>query len=266
MISEFEEQKLAELFLERGHVVLPTENLPGLEKIQKHVADIASLHLGIKISGTPIDFLNHIHKIIAVNELNAMRLAVFNGLNSQPWFQSTYFSLARSALESLVGNELCIQRKVNLSVQLPGDDSSLLPVHSDVWDGDSPFEVVLWVPMVDCAKTKAMYLMPPEKDRIVQRDLEKFNKSSAEDIFLSIADDVVFTGVKFGEIMIFSQTLMHGNRVNQESETRWSMNCRFKSVMSPYADKKFGEFFEPIKLRAATRLGLDYKLPGGFNG
>ena len=260
-----DEQRFSDLFLENGRVIFPAEDQAGLEKIQAYIAKSAARHLGLEISGEPTEFLNQVHEYVSINELNNLRLAVFSGLNAESWFRPTYFSLARSALESLVGNELCMQRRINLSVQLPGDDSSLLPLHSDVWDGDSPFEVVLWVPMVDCSKTKAMYLMPPAKDREVQGDLAKFNKSSAEDIFVTIADDVVFAEVKFGEVMIFSQTLMHGNRINQENETRWSMNCRFKSVMSPYADKKFGEFFEPINLRAATRIGLDYELPTGFD-
>ena len=42
-------------------------------------------------------------------------------------------------LETIVGNELAMQLRVNLSIQLPGDDSSLLPLHSDVWSGDSQF-------------------------------------------------------------------------------------------------------------------------------
>ena len=68
-----------------------------------------------------------------------------------------------------------------------------------------------------------------------------------------------------GQALLFAQTLMHGNRINQENESRWSMNCRFKSVFSPYADKKLGEFFEPITLRPATRLAMSYDLPNGFN-
>ena len=52
-----------------------------------------------------------------------------------------------------------------------------------------------------------------------------------------------------------------GNIVNTENETRWSMNCRFKSVFTPYGDKKLGEFFEPITLRAASKTGMEYKLP-----
>ena len=33
------------------------------------------------------------------------------------------------------------------------DDSALLPVHSDVWSGCSPFEVVVCTPLVDCKNT-----------------------------------------------------------------------------------------------------------------
>jgi len=62
-------------------------------------------------------------------------------------------------------------------------------------------------------------------------------------------------------VLVFNQTLPHGNRVNTENQTRWSMNCRFKSVFTPYADKKIGEFFEPITLRPVSKLGLDYELP-----
>ena len=49
--------------------------------------------------------------------------------------------------------------------------------------------------------------------------------------------------------------------VNKESETRWSLNCRFKGIFSPYKDKKLGEFFEPISLRAASIDGMKFNLP-----
>ena len=49
--------------------------------------------------------------------------------------------------------------------------------------------------------------------------------------------------------------------VNKEKETRWSLNCRFKSIFSPYLDKKIGEFFLPITTRAATEIGINYKSP-----
>ena len=61
--------------------------------------------------------------------------------------------------------------------------------------------------------------------------------------------------------MIFNQSLPHGNIVNKETQTRWSLNCRFKSVFSPYRDKKIGEFFEPITLKPVSELAIDYNLP-----
>ena len=39
------------------------------------------------------------------------------------------------------------------------------------------------------------------------------------------------------------------------------MNCRFKSLFSPYGDKKLGEFFEPISIKPATQIGFNYKIP-----
>ena len=43
---------------------------------------------------------------------------------------------------------------------MPNDDSSLLPVHSDTWAGDSPFEIVMWIPLVNCNKTQSMFILP----------------------------------------------------------------------------------------------------------
>ena len=74
-------------------------------------------------------------------------------------------------------------------------------------------------------------------------------------------DGIVVQDLAYGEVLVFTQNILHGNRVNEEPETRWSSNCRFKSLLSPYADKKLGEFFEPVAIRPATRLGLRYRLP-----
>ena len=110
-----------------------------------------------------------------------------------------------------------------------------------------------------------MYLMPPNKDREFQMNMASFKGANAEDIFDAIKDDVEFIEIPFGKVLLFSQTLMHGNRVNNEAETRWSINCRFKSLLSPYLEKKLGEFFDPINIKPATRLGMSYKMPTGFD-
>lgn len=258
------EAELAERFLRDGFVIAEAEDRDALQRIRGRIVELAAAYLEIDPPNDADVFLNRIHERVDVPRLNGLRLAVVNGLRSSPWFRPCYFALARRTIELIVGNELAMQRGIGLSVQLPADASSLLHIHADVWDGDSPFEVVLWVPMVDCYRTKAMYLVPPGKDRPFQRNMHTYQNGDVEDLYQAVRSDAEFVSIKYGQILLFSQTLMHGNRVNEESETRWSMNCRFKSVLSPYADKKLGEFFEPITLRPATRIGLDYSLPEGF--
>ena len=152
-----------------------------------------------------------------------------------------------------------MQRKVNLSIQMPNDDSSLLPVHSDVWSGCSPFEVVVWIPLVNCSKTKSMFILPKnEKNKFYK----KFYKSkNANKLYDSIKKKTKWINIKFGQALIFSHQLMHGNLVNQTRETRWSFNCRFKSLMSPYDKKDIAETFLPISIRPATNFGMYYEEP-----
>ena len=259
-----DEEALNQKFLSDGYLVVPVEDKAGLDRIRDNVAEIAADFLNIELPEDKQGFLDDMHRNVDVSRLNDMRLAVINGINQLHWLRATYFSLVRSVLDQIVGNELVMQRRINLSIQLPNDDSSLLPVHADVWDGDSAYEVVVWVPLVDCFKTKGMYILPPTPDATHAAKLSDFADGTTEDIFSAIEADVHWPDLPFGKAMVFSQTLMHGNRINLEPETRWSMNCRFKSMFSPYADKLPGEFFEPITLRAASRFGLDYKLPSGF--
>lgn len=209
-----------------------------------------------------VQYLDAIHKKVKVESLNDFRLKMIQALNSRAELRPAYFALARPLLEEIVGNELAMQQRVNLSIQLPADTSSLLPVHADTWSGDSPYEVVVWLPLVDCYGTKAMYLLPPANAADFDANFARLAGSSSETIFSAIKDQVKWLEIRSGQVMIFDQSLPHGNRVNEESETRWSMNCRFKGVFTPYGDKRLGEFFEPIVLRAASRRGMNYRLPG----
>lgn len=262
-----EEETLNARFLANGHLIVPAENPAALGRIRRRVAERAADALGL---AAPDDsdaarFLEEIGRHVDPDRLNPFRLAVYTGLNANSGFRQDYYALAAKTLATVVGNELAMQRRVNLSIQLPGDNSSLLPIHADVWSGDSPYEVVLWLPLVDCYRTRSMYLVPPAKDAPFQATLARFKDKSAEDLFKAVENDAVFLDVPYGNLLVFSQNLMHGNRVNRETGARWSMNCRFKGLFTPYADKKLGEFFEPITLRAATRLGMNYRLPEGFD-
>jgi sporadic carbohydrate cluster 2OG-Fe(II) oxygenase len=188
-------------------------------------------------------------------------MKIINDINKNKEIRKLYYDVSREYLDILLGNELSMQLRVNLSVQLPKDNSSLLPLHSDVWSGDSPFETVVWIPLVNCYGTKAMYILPPKKYNKIKSTFLISKNLSSEKIFKKIKKDLKWIKINYGQILIFNQCLPHGNIVNKEDETRWSLNCRFKSIFSPYNDKKIGEFFEPISLRKISQLAIKYKLP-----
>jgi len=257
-----QEQALAAAFGTQGRLIAPVADLTGLERLRRHIALLTAQALALPAPDDPGAFLDGVHAHLPLEQLNNVRLTVIRSMNATPWLRPTLFRLARPLLEAVVGNELVMQRRINLSIQIPGDTSSLLPVHADVWSGDSPFEAVVWLPLVDCRRSKSMYLLPPDANRRLQGGFAQAAGSDAEAIFQAIAPSVEWIEIDYGQVMLFDQTLPHGNRVNQETSTRWSLNCRFKGAFTPYADKKLGEFFEPITLRPMSRIGLDYRFPG----
>ena len=249
------EKKISSNFIRKGYVIQPVEKKISLSYIDSLIKNSIKKILKIK-KNINLDLL---HEYVTVSELNKFRLNLIRLINKDKNFRKHYFNLARNSLFELVSNELMMQKNINLSIQFPNDKSSLLPIHSDVWSGDSPYEINLWVPLVDCYRTKSMYILSPKEN-------DKFNKhnkifKNSSQIYDFLKNKLKWISIKKGQILIFNQCLPHGNVVNKENHTRISMNCRFKSVFSPYGDKKIGEFFSPITTRAMTEIAINYNSP-----
>jgi len=258
------DSEMCDEYINQGYIIRDVADRDAYEWIVISTSNVASQILDQPHKSTlaaAVEHLDRIHECVTSSSLNDFRLKIIQGLHQKAELRPAYFSLARPYLYEIVGNELAMQQRVNLSIQLPDDSSSLLPVHADTWSGDSPYEVVVWFPLVDCYATKAMYLLPPPQAAEFDSRFAKNAGTSSDSIFDAIQKDVKWLEIRSGEVMIFDQSLPHGNRVNEERQTRWSMNCRFKSIFTPYGDKKLGEFFEPIALRPATRRGMSYQLP-----
>lgn len=258
-LNEFEIEQ-SRIFFEKGYLISEIQEKESLKYISDFFINATSSYsTNIKINENFLDTLNFIHNSINVEELNSFRLSIIDSMAKDKKFREHYYLLSKNLLDIVVGNELAMQNRVNLSIQMPNDDSSLLPIHADTWSGDSPYEAVIWMPLVDCYDTKSMYLLSPE--HLSKITNFKSGDEKSNDLFEYVKDDVDWIKIDYGQVMIFNQSLPHGNIINTTSETRWSMNCRFKSLFSPYGDKGIGEFFEPITTKPMTKLGLNYKFP-----
>ena len=205
--------------------------------------------------------LEEAHQLIKHDDSNNLRLHVMQRLFMDTTFHRNYFNAAKHVIHALCGNELAMQKRPGISINLPHNPNDALPIHADTWNGVSPFELNIWIPFVDCENTMSLYILKREKYNQRLGDSKGLLKLSSDDLFEELRDDLTWIPVKYGQILAFDQSLPHGYSINQEKSTHWSMNCRFKGLHTPYWDKKLGEYFMPITVKTNTRLGMNYKHP-----
>ncbi len=203
--SDNKEKKIQKKFLENGYLIFDIDQKKDLKLIKEKIISFSIAWFkkkSIKVTNKK-NLLDNIHKYLDVKMLNEFRLSLYNQINESKNFQKLYYNLGRKYLDILCGNELAMQKKCNLSIQLPKDDSSLLPLHADVWVGDSEYEVVFWLPLVNVFKTKAMYILSPEDNAKYSKKFKKFQ--SIDDIFSKINKKVRWLKVDYGQGLLFTQ-------------------------------------------------------------
>ncbi len=253
-------------FEKNGYIIVPADKVL-LNKIQKEIILIIQKNINKKITVNNqkdiLDILNNFHKIISKKNLNDLRFKIYNKINRSKNFQNYYYLIAKKYLEEIVGNELSMQKKINLSIQMPNDKNSLLDLHSDIYAGESPFQVVVWLPLVDAYSTKSMFFTQPKYNKIMNKQLLNTNEFTAKKMYMKNKKKFKFLNIKFGNILIFSPLMLHGNTINKTKETRFSLNCRFKSLLSPYdvlvkSHRNIPNFYRPLNIKPMTKIGFNY--------
>ena len=74
-----DEQALAQRFIDDGFVTTPADDRAGLDRIQRRAAELAADYLKLPHSNDPYAMLDTIHTRVSVDDLNGLRLHVFNG-------------------------------------------------------------------------------------------------------------------------------------------------------------------------------------------
>lgn len=267
MIFNFEEKKNLDLqkkFLKNGYIISDFQDKKNIKKIQDSIVSIIKKKIKLNDNKNSETYLNNFHKKIKIKDLNKLRLLIISELNKNSSIKKILYKEAKETLDLIIGNELAIQKTLNLSIQLPKDKSSLLDIHSDSTTGESPYQVVLWVPLVDVFKTKSMFVFPVKESLKTIKNLSK--KSSLTTYFNKNKKKANFLSLKFGQFLVFTPNLLHGNIINKTTETRFSLNIRLKSLFSPYNkikgnDRRLGYFYFPLNVKPMTILGSKYEPP-----
>ena len=210
------------------------------------------------------EFFENIHKFVSQKRLNEFRLSIINSINNNKKYSDNYYMVAKEGLDILVGNEIAMQKKLNLSIQVPNDNESNLPMHSDIYAGESPFEVVVWIPMMNVrASSHSMFITTPKHNKSINNDVTFKKNTTIEKIFKKNKKKFNFIKIDFGQVLIFSPIILNGNTVNKTDITRVSLNCRFKSLLSPYdvfnkTHRNIPHFFRPLNTKILTKVGFNF--------
>ena len=228
---------MEKFFEKKGYIIVKPDRKI-LSQIRHKVFKALTKSLKLKkIKFKPLEvekFLNSLHRFVNKKDLNEIRFQTYHQLNRDKNFQNLYYQAAKPFLFDLVGNELAMQKLINLSIQMPKDPDSLLDMHSDAYAGESPFQVVVWTPLVDVSNTKSMFFTKPSISKKINKEILTKNKHTIKQLYKKNKKNFWFLKVNYGELVIFSPLILHGNTVNDTNETRFSLNCRFKSLLAPY--------------------------------
>jgi sporadic carbohydrate cluster 2OG-Fe(II) oxygenase len=259
MLKWTEPSPAAREFVKNGMCIVPVSDSGALATMRSRA--VAFFRKSVQ-GGDGLDdeaYLNSLHKFVDPAALNGIRVALHKEVGADEAFRRAAFESVRTHLTDIVGNELVMQRMVNFVIQMPKDPTSLLYIHTDAWSGCSPYEVVLWMPLVNVFETKSMYICRKERNLAHMRSLKKdFDPASADQLLERVRPDLEYLKMDFGKALLFSSTLIHGAEVNRTDETRVILNVRFKSLFSPYGTKALGETFVPVNYLPATEVGLSY--------
>ena len=256
-------KKEINFFKKNGYLIKKTNDQVSLDSLQDFVYKI----LAQKKKNNTKDkkeFFTSLHRHIQKKKLNNFRVNAITLINRNKNFRDLYYSCAKELLDGFVGNEIAMQKKINLSIQIPNDTKSMLPMHSDIYACESPFEVVVWIPLMDVKKsTHSMFITNPKDNAAINKAITKSKNLTIIKIYNKFKKKFKFLKINYGEILIFSPIIQHGNVVNTTKETRISLNCRFKSLLSPYdvfskTHRNIPHFFQPHVIKPLTKIGFNF--------
>jgi sporadic carbohydrate cluster 2OG-Fe(II) oxygenase len=220
-----------------------------------------------QISQKPIGSLQDCHNYISKLDINNLRYRAFQSINSPniDWVKYV-FKLAGAHIAQVIGPDYLIQSKINLSIQMPGDETSILDMHSDCKSGDSPWQMNLWIPLTEAYSTNSMFLVSKEDSLCYFKQL-RLTASESTDVrdkmrrLSHMQQDFskIFINAGQDDILLFNPGVLHGNELNTTNKTRVSLNIRIKSIFAPCvkpenSDRGIGPYYRKGNITKNTEF------------
>jgi len=245
--------------IHNGYFIKKSEKIESLNSLRLQVFNLIRKEFNIE-SNDIENVLNHFHEYVhemSDTDFNEKRMLLMKNINESINFKELIFDSFKDTILGLLGPDLLVQKNCNIVIQRPNDNNPS-ELHRDA-PSHSSYEIVIWIPLVDCFKTKAMYLVDHNSTIKLYDNLSK--NQDWEQFEIDSIDKSSLVPVEYGEALFFSTAVLHGSHINKEDETRFSLNIRFKNIFSPSGLKNQLQYFEKFLVSDLVKIGseLDFK-------
>jgi len=258
-------------FLQNGYRILNLEDTKTLEEARAALRDTLRTELG-----RPDAELEEYHTYPLTGERHDQLVASLTEVLRGQSYPRRILEANRDFFLRFIGPDLCVQRAPYLRVARPHCPEDNVDYHRDTHYGRSPFELSVWIPFSGITPEMALRILPgshvaPESDYPTeQRVRENVQPGSLKhrlgvpyapkQMSPDIEARMQPIPVEFGQALIFSLSVVHGQRVNLGTRTRMTCDVRVVHALAPirWTSTACEHYYEPLSISAVSEQAHRY--------
>ena len=241
-----------------GYQIIKTNHLEELDIFRKDLAGFLIERFSLPNQEASL-ILNNIHKIANIDsdrKANDLVLEVINNFSTSYDFAEIAYKLYGEQIEKILGPDLHAQRNNNIVFQYP-NSSRFSELHTDS-PPNSPYEIVFWIPLVNCYESKSFFVLPIEESKNLINKYKSNNFNNWSDFKKESLSKACHVKVDYSEALLFWTGIMHGSLNNQTNESRWCLNVRFKNLFTPCGQHDPLTYYRVFRTSIVSNLAFNH--------
>lgn len=243
-------------FTRSGYTILPIEDISLVEKSKNFLAN----HIRKKFSqkGSDNEILNNCHNYIvdiSDSKVNSLIIEIINKFSLYYNMDEIVYHSAKKFLDKVLGPDIASQKNPNIVFQSPYS-TRISELHTDA-PANSYYEIVSWLPLVDCYESKSFYILDKQSTINLQNEHKNNQYTSWSELREQAIKNAKHLEIQYGNVLLFWSGLLHGSIMNKTMESRWSYNVRYKNLFAPAGLKEPLSFYKVFTKSPITDLATN---------
>ena len=92
-----------------------------------------------------------------------------------------------------------MQKRPGLSINFPQNQNDVLPIHADTWNGVSPFELNIWIPLVNCTDSMCLYILKRDKYKHRLKESKELLRLSSDELYNELRDELTWILIEYAQ-------------------------------------------------------------------